>query len=1233
MSDDSSLDFCISSYEEVSSPENYTPMNSQNKRARHENGKSLEEIYQKKTQLEHILLRPDSYIGSIEPDTRSIWVLNEDSEGIASMVEKEITFVPGLYKIFDEILVNAADNKQRDSSMRNIKVEINVDAGEISVYNDGRGIPVELHSEHNIYIPELIFGHLLTSSNYNDNEKKVTGGRNGFGAKLTNVFSSMFTIETADGRQKYKQTFTNNMSFVGSAKISKSKKNWTKVTFKPDLEKFKMDRLDDDIVALMKKRVYDLAGCTDRTVNVYLNRNKIEFKKFSDYCKLYLDDGAPFIYEEPHQRWQVAVSISDGRFQQTSFVNSISTWKGGSHVKHVSDRIVKLLQEEVSRKHRSSTLKPHHIRNHIWIFVNAMIENPSFDSQTKENLTSRVSSFGSSCELSDLFIRKVFKCGVVDKIISWASFNEGKEIKKLDGKKRCKLTGIVKLEDANKAGGKQASKCTLILTEGDSAKALAMSGLSVVGRDYYGVFPLKGKLLNVRDCSVNQLVNNAEINFLKQILGLQSNKVYSDTSELRYGHVIIMTDQDHDGSHIKGLVINMFHHFWPSLLEIPGFLTQFITPIVRARKAQSVVSFYTIPEYETWRDSISSDEVKKWSIKYYKGLGTSTSKEGKEYFSNLLRHQIAFKWGDPESENTKIELVFSKKKVSGRKLWLEQFEPGTYMDYGEGTRDITYTEFIDRELILFSNADNERSIPSLMDGLKPGQRKIMFACFKRNIVKEIKVGQLSGVVSQIAAYHHGEMSLSGTIVNLAQDYVGSNNINLLQPIGQFGTRHLQGKDSASSRYIFTSLSTITRKLFHPDDDSILKYLEDDGMEVEPEWYAPVIPMVLVNGGEGIGTGWSTFIPNYNPKDLIASLYVLLDAHDASSLSFFESIDIIPQIHPWYSRFIGDIKLSDRVTSYDVFGVLSIIDSKTLRVTELPIKKSTESFKENLEKLIAAAQPLISDYESHNTDLSIDFIVNLSSNTNVNDHSYEEWLKILKLQSSLSINNMVLFNRAGKLKCYSDPREVILEFFNERITLYKARKELLLRILQKKTLKLNNQARFISEIVTGDLVISKRTKAMILAILVNRKYDQITKCSDLPGSTTEVVSPETGYGYLLDMKLWSLTLEKIQLLHDEIAKLTSEYDTIMSTSVSDMWRADLGRLSEDYGVFEKEQSRELQIAKEAMAAKMKQSKKRRHGIDVDPSITFKVKKLKVITSTPGVVPTLETRTIKSGEIEE
>ena len=587
---------------------------------------SVERIYQKKSQLEHILLRPDSYIGSVQPNTEPMWVYLEEG----GMTLKDITYVPGFYKIFDEILVNASDNKQRDPNMDTIKIEIKPEENLISIMNNGRGIPVEMHSEEKMYVPTMIFGHLLTSSNFSDEDAKTTGGRNGFGAKLCNVFSTKFTVETADKKVKkhFRQTWGTNMSKVGDPKLKDfSGEEFTKITFQPDLAKFNMEKLDDDTVSLLSRRAYDIAA-SSKGVKVFLNGKRLPVKNFKDYVDQYIkgkeDDGGnqlKCVYEECGPRWEVAVCVSDKGHQQMSFVNSIATTKGGRHVDHVADLVVKSIIETIKKKNKTGfNIKPFQIKNHLWLFINCLIVNPTFDSQTKETMTLMAKDFGSKCVLSEKFQQGVVKAGIIESVLLWSKFKADAQLKsKQSGKKTNKLRGIAKLDDANEAGTKNSTGCTLILTEGDSAKTLAVAGLGVVGRDYYGVYPLKGKLLNVREASHKQIMENKEINDLVKIMGLTYKKKYDtmeDLAHLRYGKLMIMTDQDQDGSHIKGLVINFIHHNWPSLLKLP-FMEEFITPIVKASKGNQAVCFYSLPEFVEWKEA--TENWPTWKIKYYKG--------------------------------------------------------------------------------------------------------------------------------------------------------------------------------------------------------------------------------------------------------------------------------------------------------------------------------------------------------------------------------------------------------------------------------------------------------------------------------------------------------------------------------------------------------------------------------------------------------------------------------------
>jgi DNA topoisomerase-2 len=552
-----------------------------------------------------------------------------DQDDDHRIVKRSVSYVPGLFKIFDEILVNAADNRQRDPTMDKLEVTIDAEANTISVFNNGKGVPVQMHKDEGVYVPTLIFGHLLTGSNFDDGQKKTTGGRNGFGAKLANVFSTQFRVECADvesGRH-FSQIFRGNMATAETPVIKdltaaqKKKGDFVRITFSPDLQRFHMTCLDQDIVGLFGRRAYDVAASLafspGRKLTVTLNGKKLPIKSFEDYVRCHDKVNQPIAFQKT-ERWEVGVGLAEDGHGSISFVNSIATTKGGKHVDYITDQIVAHLTQILKKKKHEVTKS--YIKNSLFVFVNCLIENPAFDSQTKECLKTKPKQFGSKCDLSPTFLKKVDKSEIVDAIVQYSQFKDQKKLKNTGGRKRIKLTGIPKLDDANFAGSAKSKDCTLIITEGDSAKSLAMAGLSVVGRDYYGVFPLRGKPLNVRDANQKQVLANEEIKNLVNVLGLKYDTKYDEANikTLRYGHLMIMADQDTDGSHIKGLVINLIHYYWPSLLDVPGFLQQFITPIVKASKGKTQVkTFFNVPEYEQWLES-SGNNGRGWTIKYYK---------------------------------------------------------------------------------------------------------------------------------------------------------------------------------------------------------------------------------------------------------------------------------------------------------------------------------------------------------------------------------------------------------------------------------------------------------------------------------------------------------------------------------------------------------------------------------------------------------------------------------------
>jgi len=1150
---------------------------------------TLAKQYQRKTDKQHILDNPDTYIGSVEQVDSDMWIFDTASNKI---VLKNIDYVPGLYKLFDEGIVNARDHVVRmiQSSTTGKQVVTYIDTvisddGTITITNDGNGIDVAKHPEYDIWIPELIFGHLRTSTNYDKDEKKIVGGKNGFGFKLVLIWSECGRIETVDHVRglKYVQEFRKNLDEICPPTITKYPgKPYTKVTFKPDYRRLKVNGLSADMLALLKKRVYDIGAVTDHSVKkIKVNYNGVTLpvKNFQQYIDLYIGEKGETkrIYEAANDRWEYAVALSPTHeFVQVSFVNGICTYKGGKHVEYITGQIVRKLCDFIEKK-KKVKVNASAIKEQIMLFVRCDVENPAFDSQTKDFMNTPSSKFGSSCTVSDAFIEKVAKMGVMDVACSLTEAKENKLAKKTDGSKTKSVRGIANFIDANNSGTVDSKNCILILCEGLSALSGIVSGLSSSDRNTIGIYPLKGKLLNVRGEASKKINENKEISDIKKILGLESGKEYKTIEDvhkcLRYGKIMFMTDQDLDGSHIKGLCINLFHSEWSSLVRIPGFLSFMNTPILRAKKGPQTLLFYNDGEYETWKNGFGTDGPKGWTIKYFKGLGTSTSAEFKEYFAN--KKIVDFVYDGKDSDDI-IDKIFNKKRADDRKIWLGAYNKNAYLDTSRS--EVKYNEFIDNEMIHFSIYDNERSIPNGIDGLKISLRKILFSAFKRKLTSEIKVAQFSGYVSEHSAYHHGEASLNGAIVNMAQNFVGSNNINLLEPNGQFGTRLQGGDDSASERYIFTMLNSLTRYIFPEADDAVLSYLNDDGTIVEPEYYVPIIPFALINGISGIGTGFSCSIEPYNPKHIIE--YLKNKLSDKSN----EHIDFVP----YYEGFKGSIrKIADN--KFLVKGLYEKIADDKIRITELPVGTWTMPYTTMLETLMDGAQtdkegkkipPSIKDFTSICTEVSVDITVQFPKGriqeleASVDAHDCNGLEKMLKLFTTVSTTNMHMFNSEIKLHKYGSVGEIIDDFYSVRMETYKKRKAAQVDDLEKRLVKLSNRARYIQETLFGAIDLRRKTAEQVTALLSGLKFAQC----------------DGDFKYLIKMPMDSVTQENVESIMKE--KTTAEKDlaALKATTLEKMWLNELEILDVHYDIY-KSRREKIQSATSKPPAKRVSIKKK------------------------------------------
>lgn len=1478
----------------------------------------------------------------------------------------------------------------------------------------------------------------------------------------TNVYSDWFDVEIQDTirHKKYYQRFKKNMYEREKPIISDIPKtvtdSYTKITFLPDYKRFGLNNLTDDNLSLFKRRVYDVAGTTKSNVKVYYNGEYIDIKTFEDYIKLYYSDKDEeelnIIYQDFNERWSIGVVYDPtNEFRHMTFVNKISTYDGGTHLNYIMGQIVdKVTTSIISQpKYKSLKIKPTQIKENITVFINSTIENPVFGSQTKDSLKTKISDFKIKCEIDDKFIAKICKSGLLEEIVQVSQIKQLAELEKTDGKKVTSLKNLVKLEDARFAGTKQAHKCTLILTEGDSAKKFAIDAFEVIGRDYFGVFPLKGKLLNVREATASQLLSNEEIKNLKQIIGLQNKKTHSDIKDLRYGHMLILTDQDSvsadtslllkntdnkyeiktiddissdwilepsgketsltdfkiwtekgwtkivkvirhkvtkkmyrvlthtgvvdvtedhsllkpngdeispkdciidqellhsfpkfeelkinipddleniklrdlweickelkiqyyqnykkddlikmlndykknsiyiglgtdntidrdeayvmglffadgscninkwiykykqanrpneyainrtsycwnisnsnmeylnkainilrtkyqfefkiiddrhnhdalggcnmykiiinggektkpiidkyrklfydkdakkripleilnasyevrenffigyydgngckashvgakyfdvdgkigshglfflckslgyevsintqerkpkvytlnitkgtqqhhpntikkiieledkeqyvydletenhhfqagvgqmivhntDGSHIKGLLINFIHTFWPNLAKVDGFIQSIATPIVKIfkkgdSKKNALYTFYTMTEYKNWCEKIG-ESIKSYDIKYYKGLGTSTDKEAKEAFTDYANKIIDYVWNkksqnqkagnpkiaieDGEIEDEKeqslkevdisetssvstdlndkneasyqaITLAFAKKRANDRKQWLKEYDPNKIIE--NTNKSVSFDEFVELDLKHFSNSDNIRSIPDISDGFKPSQRKIAFGAIKRKLERdEIKVAQLSGYISEHTGYHHGETSLQGAIINMAQDFCGSNNINIFKPNGNFGSRRVGGKDAASSRYIFTQLNKLTKLIFNDKDEPVLEYNEEEGDKVEPKIYYPIIPMILVNGTSGIGTGYSTDIPQYNPLDLIKNIRDYLKG---------KSVDELDELIPWYRGFAGRIEKKPKNNSkdkeaYNVYGVATIINENTIRIKELPIGVWTEPYLQFLESQREEGT-FITDYINNSSNHKIDIEVIFANGQLQHLIKNNLIFSRLKLIGSISIENMHLY-KDNVITKYKTANAILKDYINIRLEAYNIRKKCMIKILNNEMQILKYRKQYIEDILDKKIIVERVTRAKLVQQFIENEYPELSIN----------INNNTSYDYLLSLPITSLTTEKIDDINKEYKEKKDELDTYKNTSIQNLW---LGELDEFEKAYEKWLAEMEELTSDSVVKKEK-VKASKTVKKVEKKVEKQEPKLKVVKKT-------------------
>ncbi len=608
--------------------------------------KSIEEKYKSLSEVEHVLLRPGTYVGSTvlcEPTKE--WVYDKDEN---KFVEKEIKYVPALLKIFDEIFSNSIDESKRNKKLDTIKIEINPEKNYISVYDNG-GIPVVIHKETKMYVSEMIFSRLRTGSNFNDDEQRDWVGTNGLGSTLTNIFSTMFVVKTADGKKCFEQTFENNMSKRSKPKIKPSSKKFTEITFYPDLKRFGIEKMDQCHIDMFVKRIIT-AAATNPNLKISINGKRTEVKTFESYCRLFAED---LIYEKG-KGWEVGFAPSS-TFRQISVVNSAETKDGGTHVNYITDQVVSYLRERIKKKHKVD-LKPGDIRNHLFVFISCSIQNPAYSSQTKEKLITDARNFGTTHTVTEKTLKAIFNSEITASILDWVNRkNEADE--RAAVRNANKMLAKVKINKLVDAKGKDRRRCSLMLCEGDSP----MAGFRKYRNpETQGAFPLRGKSLNVREVTESKAIQNAEIKSIVGALGLQFGKspfVYDKNGKLvednlRYGEIHIYSDADVDGISCASLIVNIFAKWWPELFR-EHRIARCETPVIIAKNKKSgkTLNFYYDDEWEKWQ---KENKLEQWDIDYKKGLAALTD----EQYAEIIKNPRLYYYDYTSESDRKLDIWF-----------------------------------------------------------------------------------------------------------------------------------------------------------------------------------------------------------------------------------------------------------------------------------------------------------------------------------------------------------------------------------------------------------------------------------------------------------------------------------------------------------------------------------------------------------------------------------------------
>lgn len=1152
--------------------------------------------------IAHVYQIPDTYIGGCKPRKQNALLLDN-----YKLLQKEIELPDGVQRVFLEILSNAGDNC--DASRRaGIEPEIiEVDANEtnITITNYGLHIPVKKitivenkgnsivkeykEGDENWYwLPAFIFGVFRSSNNYDKKVKRTGCGRNGFGAKLTNIFSKKFTltVDDPDNKSRFIGVWKDNM-FRDNPDIKPEiiiendndiKKGKVSISWDLDFERFNIKKYTPDDLKLFARYTADFSfACKVKT---RFNEFNYDYRNILDYASLTWSqeqlknhivkyswgDKPPVGIEQlsikaqgkkiieakdPDIIPELEILIIDTPDQghTLSYVNGLLTKDDGVHVDAVIDPVSEYIcgiVNDKKKKERGKNITKTHIKNHVSFIVNARVSDPEYSSQSKTSLNAPKIKLA----ITEKNMSKMQSWELINRLYAELEAIAYKGATKSDGKKN-EYVSIPNSQDANNAGKKESLKCALYLAEGNSASNYPQKRINFLkgGKDYNGFMPMRGKILNVSKAKANKYNENKIVMTIKEMIGLREGIDYSldhNLETLRYGFIILACDADSDGSHILAIVLNFFREKFPSLLKrnMVGYLK---TPVIKVKQGEKVIDrFFTQRDFEEWAETKYPDGIpNKYTVKYYKGLGTSTDKDIEDDLNTAPT--LVFFYDDKCEDN--FDLAFGKKNADRRKEWIDKWRNASDVEdvvsvdistmfsdpknkhlafHNEqnkfGSQNIT--RFINHELIDYSKESLLRCIPSEYDMLKDSQRKALWSAleifnYNQTKSKTIKVARIASKVGEVTQYHHGDKNMQDTIIKMAQDFIGSNNMGYFKKEGQFGSRADGGSRAADGRYSETQLNWWIPYVYYKESVNMIEKRVVDDEKIEPYWLPGVIPMGIVNGTLGVATAFSTSTPCHNPLDVIEYYKKKCKGEEPKP------------IVPWYNCFTGKMKIVNKdqdkhdIGSEELPISENILDvsmgdedddviededddedenikilehlkkSKiTLRtqgrykivgkdkkgglivkISELPIGLWTEKYYKWLNDLVMikgknVTRPLFSMKDNSTTE-TVNFEISWNPKWKPLN---EENLKMIK---SIGLSNITLVDHVGIPKKFDSIQEILERYYEHMIEHYEKVRRRRISIEKAREIDISHKMNFILRVIRKEITILKVKESVVL----------------------------------------------------------------------------------------------------------------------------------------------------------